>query len=101
MSHHILGIISATVIAVSITSAPTASAQQPTNPLHPSYFAAKSVGINPISIAGGSRYVDSHNPLHPTFARAGDASKWHVTRVASSRAYIDVNNPLHPKFTRN
>jgi hypothetical protein len=101
MSCHTLRIISMTAIAVSIISAPLVNAQQPNNPLHPSYFAAKNVGINPISTVGVSRYVDARNPLHPTFARAGDVSNWHTTGGTFVQAYVDANNPLHPKFTRN
>lgn len=102
MSRNTLGIISATVIVVSITGAPLANAQQQNNPLHPTYFAAKSVGINPASTGGVSRYVDSHNLLHPAFGRASEASNWDATGIASTQApYIDANNPLHPKYTHN
>ena len=78
MSRHIIHIISMTTIAVSIFSAPLASAKQPTNPLHPSYFAAKSAANTPIAGADAMRYVEARNPLHPMFARAGKASNWHA-----------------------
>jgi hypothetical protein len=43
-----------------------------TNPLHPGYFAAK-VSNAPFVATGASqngRYVDDHNPLHPSFSRS-------------------------------
>jgi hypothetical protein len=101
MSRHTPHIISMTALAISIISAPLVNAQQPNNPLHPSYFAAKNVAINPTSSIAASRYIDARNPLHPTFARTGDVSNWHTTGGASVHAYVDANNPLHPKFTRN
>jgi hypothetical protein len=101
MSRKTLSIVSATVIAFSIISAPLANAQQQNNPLHPAYFAGKNAGINPISTGGVVRYVDLRNPLHPAFGQAGEASNWDATRVASTQAYIDANNPLYPKYTRN
>jgi hypothetical protein len=101
MSRNTLAIVGAAVIGLTILSAPLANAQQQNNPLHPTYFAAKRVAIHPISTDGVSRYVDAHNPLHPAFARAGEASNWDATGVAATQAYIDANNPLHPKYTHN
>ena len=43
-----------------------------TNPLHPGYFAAK-VLVAPFVATGASqsgRYVDDHNPLHPSYRRS-------------------------------
>ena len=42
------------------------------NPLHPGYFAAKVVTA-PFVATGASqsgRYVDDHNPLHPSYRRS-------------------------------
>jgi hypothetical protein len=43
-----------------------------TNPLHPRYFAAKAL-VAPFlatGARGNGRYVDDHNPLHPSFHRS-------------------------------
>lgn len=101
MSRNTINLLNAVIAAVSLASASLAGAQQESNPLHPAYFSGKSVGSTPTSSGGDSRYVDAHNPLHPAFARAGEASKWDATGSVSAQAYIDAGNPLHPKFQRN
>jgi hypothetical protein len=101
MSRKTHAIISATVIALSIAGPSLANAQQQNNPLHPAYFAAESVGGSPTSTGGVSRYADAHNPLQPSFARAGEANNWDATGIAPTQIYIDSNNPLYPKYTRN
>lgn len=101
MSRNTVNLLNAVIVAVSLASASLAGAQQQGNPLHPAYFANKSVGNHFASSGEVSRYIDSHNPLHPAFARAGEASSWDATRAASTQSYIDTHNPLHPKFQRN
>ena len=45
MSRPIISLLNATVVAVSITSAAVANAQEQHNPLHPSYYARQNSGI--------------------------------------------------------
>jgi hypothetical protein len=43
-----------------------------TNPLHPRYFAAKvsTASFVATGVSQNGRYVDDHNPLHPSFRRS-------------------------------
>ncbi len=70
-----------------------------TNPLSPS-FQKYNVTITAPASADAARYVDSANPLTPTFARSGDNSKWDTTTLRTEQLYRDTANPLHPGFKR-
>ncbi len=84
--------IGAALFAGMIASAHAAS----TNPLHPSYFAAKTKAVKVIS-STQLAYVDSGNPLHPMFGRTAD---WQMVAQGTVVHYVDSRNPLHPSFRR-
>ena len=69
------------------------------NPLSPSY---QKFNVTVVAPATGEivRYVDSANPLTPTFTRSGEAGKWVATAVRVGQLYRDTANPLHPSFKR-
>ena len=70
------------------------STAQAADPLHPSYYAAKAKAMKVIA-GTGEAYVDSRNPLHPTFGRKAE---WQMVAQGSVEHYIDSRNPLHPSF---
>jgi hypothetical protein len=45
-------------------------------------------------------YIDSRNPLHPTYGHTAIGSSWQSAVSATGMAYRDSNNPLHPSFVR-
>ena len=60
-----------THVATPVTSNSSNTAIAITNPLHPGYFAAKAVQTAFISTVALNNYayVDSRNPLHPSYRR--------------------------------
>ena len=86
-------VLTATFAAVSFASALSYAADEANNPLHPSYYTAKSQG--PSSSGTSERYADAGNPLHPAyFAKGG----WVMT--GSTEPYVNRSNPLHPAFQK-
>ena len=70
------------------------------NPLHPSYFVAKTAPIVVVQSPSRWSYSESSNPLHPSFT--GSHSKhWESTAVSAGDFYIDRRNPLHPSYQRS
>ena len=70
------------------------------NPLHPSYY--QSVYAAPSTLimdSNAAPYVDSRNPLSPSFGRANTAD-WITTTDTTYVPYIDSRNPLSPRFQR-
>lgn len=84
--------IGTALFAGMIASAHAAS----TNPLHPSYFAAKTKAVKVMNSTQAA-YVDSGNPLHPSFGRTAD---WQMAAQGTAALYVDSGNPLHPSFRR-
>ncbi len=101
MSRKTLSMLSASVVVVSIAGASFANAQDQNNPLHPSYFAGKTSGIDFVASKDAALYVDARNPLHPSFALTSVANGWHATARGSAQRYLDARNPLHPSYARN
>lgn len=57
-------------VNVEIRTSSAAKVVAPTNPLQPGYFAAKAGASTFIATATSvKRYVDTSNPLHPSFKR--------------------------------
>lgn len=69
------------------------------NPLSPSY---QKFNVTVVTPATGEtvRYVDSANPLTPTFTRSAEAGNWVATALPTDQRYRDTVNPLHPRFKR-
>lgn len=88
----------AMLTAVAATAMFAASAQAADNPLHPSFYQARTAEVE-IKASGAARYVDSGNPLSAAFSRTGEAN-WITTSDKSGVAYVDSRNPLSPRFTR-
>ena len=100
MSRLIISLLNATVVAVSITSAAVANAQEQHNPLHPSYYARQNSGIEFAPVSNTTRYVDARNPLHPSYARGDQDTGWQPAQATLAHAYADTGNPLHPAYRR-
>ena len=88
------GIAGLSLIAVSALS----SAAE-INPLSPSYQKFN-VSVAAPSSGEAARYVDSRNPLAPTFSRSGETANWVATNLRADQLYRDLANPLHPSFKR-
>ena len=69
------------------------------NPLSPSY---QKFNVTVVTPATGEtvRYVDSANPLTPTYTRSGEAGNWVATTLNADQLYRDTANPLNPSFKR-
>jgi hypothetical protein len=65
------------------------------NPLDPSYYADQASAPAQVT-ADGANYVDSRNPLYPSYVHSGQASQWNATDASAGQAYVDRSNPLHP-----
>jgi hypothetical protein len=87
-----------TIAIVTIAASVQANAGQ-ANPLHPSFYwdAAPKVQV---MTSDAKPYVDSRNPLHPTYGHVASGSNWQPAVSAMGTAYRDSNNPLHPSFVR-
>ncbi len=70
------------------------------NPLAPTYQKFNVTVESPAS-PSAERYVDSSNPLTPTFTRAGEKATWVATTLRADQIYRDTANPLNPSFKRN
>jgi hypothetical protein len=92
-------ILSSTLFTIALVSSSITHAQDQNNPLHPSYYAGKTVAVAISTTGSAQRYVDSRNPLHPTYAQ-GIGGAWQSTGSGSMQAYVDNRNPLHPSFVR-
>jgi hypothetical protein len=70
------------------------------NPLHPSYY--QPIYVAPAAQTNNSDaapYVDSLNPLSPSFVRT-KITEWVSTGGMISAPYVDSSNPLSPRFQR-
>lgn len=90
-----LSVVIATVATLSLNGY---AAERQNNPLHPAYYPER-VGIE-FDVMPGQRYLDTRNPLHPTFAKTTFNTEWMTTGMAGGKAYVDSRNPLHPAFKR-
>jgi hypothetical protein len=90
----------AAALSLAILAAPFASAvDRPTNPLHPTYFlnAASDVKWVAANLAPATPYLDTHNPLLPSFSVQGNVA-WLPTSLSLATAYFDTRNPLSPSY---
>ena len=88
-----------TAVAITVLTGATL-VQAVNNPLEPNYFANKFGAAAPVTDQGTAQaYVDSNNPLSPSFGRVSQAA-WVQTGDVSVAA-VDSTNPLHPSFKRN
>lgn len=87
-----------TLAIVTVAASVQANAGQ-ANPLHPSFYwdAARNVQAMTSDV---KPYIDSRNPLHPTYGRVAGDSNWQPAVGSSGLSYRDSNNPLHPSFVR-
>ena len=69
------------------------------NPLHPRYYHSMNAAPSVVSDENAAPYVDSRNPLSPSFGRA-DTGDWITTGVTTCVPYTDSRNPLSPRFKR-
>ena len=69
------------------------------NPLAPTYQKFNATIAAPAT-GETVRYVDSANPLAPTYTRSGEAGNWVATTLRPEQFYRDSANPLNPSFKR-
>lgn len=69
------------------------------NPLHPSYYWGKAPQAQAVN-SDAKPYVDSRNPLSPTYAHVATDPKWQAVAHSMGPGYRDSRNPLHPSFKR-
>ncbi len=86
------------IAAVAISPLSAHAAERQTNPLHPAYYAERTVVD--FQYLSTQAYVDAGNPLHPSYAKTAFRDEWLTTAAISGNAYVDSNNPLHPMFKR-
>ena len=69
------------------------------NPLDPGFYQGHpAVQATPGTSTDEKPYVDSRNPLHPTFGLS--EARFEGTAKTTGEAYRDTNNPLYPGFVR-
>ena len=81
---------------VSVAAAAQAGAD---NPLQPSYYWGNTPEAQAMN-SDAKPYVDSRNPLSPTYAHVTVDPKWQAAADSMGPGYRDSNNPLHPSFKR-
>ena len=86
------------IATVAISSISAQAAERQSNPLHPAYYADRTVVD--FQYLPTQAYVDAGNPLHPSYAKTTFHDEWMATAAIGGKAYIDSGNPLHPMFKR-
>jgi hypothetical protein len=87
-----------TLAILTVAASVQANAGQ-ANPLHPGFYWDAAPNV-PAMTSDVKSYIDSRNPLHPTYGHAASGSNWQSAVGPMGMAYRDSNNPLHPSFVR-
>ena len=86
-------------LGLAIVSVAAAAQAGAGNPLQPNFYwnsAPEAQAMN----SDAKPYVDSRNPLSPTYAHVTVDPKWQAAADSMGPGYRDSNNPLHPSFKR-
>ena len=86
-------------LGLAIVSVAAAAQAGDGNPLHPSYYWGNTPEAQAIN-SDAKPYVDSRNPLSPTYAHVTVDPKWQAAAHSMGPGYRESNNPLHPSFKR-